>query len=413
MDFLILLALLFISLQVKGQVTSSPYSRYGLGELNRGTFSQNFALGNTSIGLRNPGYINIGNPASYSAFDMTVFEAGLNSNFSNFSSDTTTFNTYQSSFAYLGFGLPIMPWWGMSFGLLPYSSVGYNILHTSQVENIGNVTESYQGAGGINRAYLGNGFKFWKISAGFNASYFFGTLTDERRVSFDTNIPFNTIAINETSVSDFSFDLGLQYKDSLFKKWIISLGAVYGLRTELNANRQEFIATYQSAPAGLQMRDTVLLESSNGKIVLPESFGAGFSLEYGRWMIAGDWKWGKWSDFRNFNQSDSLINNLEYTFGAQFTPDREAVADYWKLVQYRAGLRKRTSYLQLNNTPIMEYGITFGAGLPLRRTRTSVNVGFEIGQRGTKSAELVRERFINFNLGIAINDRWFIKRKYD
>ncbi|HET6243461.1 MAG: hypothetical protein H0V01_07940 [Bacteroidetes bacterium] len=410
----VLVVLSMFCIQLNAQVSSSPYSRYGLGELNKGTFSQNFSLANTAIGLRNPGFINIGNPASYSAFDLTVFEAGLSGNYSEFSSHTSSFTAYNASFAYLGFGLPIMPWWGMSFGLLPFSSTGYNIISEREIENIGAITERYQGSGGINKVYWGNGFNYRKFSAGFNASYFFGTLTKERRIIFDPNsIPFNTKAINETTVSDVNFDFGLQYRDSLSENWIINLGAVYGLRSALNANRQEFVATYKSTPMGEQISDTVTFETNKGEIVLPQNFGAGFSLESKTWLIAGDWKYTQWSDFRNFGSFDSLVNNSEFSIAAQFTPDKNAVASYLKIIQYRAGARYQTGYFQLNNQQITEYGITFGAGLPLRRARTTINIGFEIGQRGTKSEGLIRQQFINFNFGMAINDRWFIKRKYD
>ncbi|MDQ3192958.1 MAG: hypothetical protein M3Q58_15325 [Bacteroidota bacterium] len=407
------IALVLVGFKLDAQVTSSPYSRYGVGDLNRGTFSQNFSLGNTSIGLRNPGFINIGNPASYSSFDLTVFEVGLNSNVSMFTSDTSSFTSYHASFAYLGFGLPITPWWGMSFGVLPFSSIGYNIIHEREIENIGLITERYQGSGGVNKVFWGNGLSYRKFSAGFNASYLFGTLTKERRIIFDPVIPFNTVAINETSVSDFVFDTGIQFRDSLSEKWVINLGAVYGFRSLTNATRQEFVATYESLPVGDQIKDTVVFENVRGNIVLPQSFGAGFSLESSRLLIAGDWKYAQWADFRNFGRSDSLVNNSEFTFGAQFTPDKDAVVSFWKRVQYRAGARYNTGYLQINNQQISEYGITFGAGLPLRRARTTVNVGFEIGQRGTTREGLIREQYINFNFGMAINDKWFIQRKYD
>jgi hypothetical protein len=37
----------------------------------------------------------------------------------------------------------------------------------------------------------------------------------------------------------------------------------------------------------------------------------------------------------------------------------------------------------------------------------------EGGNRGTKKDNLVLEKYIKITLGFTINDRWFIKQKYD
>jgi hypothetical protein len=57
----------------------------------------------------------------------------------------------------------------------------------------------------------------------------------------------------------------------------------------------------------------------------------------------------------------------------------------------------------------------------LRRTRAGngkyvqsmVNFAVEWGQRGTTDRSLLLENYWNFKLGFTLNDRWFIKRKYD
>ena len=45
----------------------SPLTVFGLGDLSEGYFAQNFGIGGTSIAVREPLYINIAKPASYSA----------------------------------------------------------------------------------------------------------------------------------------------------------------------------------------------------------------------------------------------------------------------------------------------------------------------------------------------------------
>ena len=42
-----------------------------------------------------------------------------------------------------------------------------------------------------------------------------------------------------------------------------------------------------------------------------------------------------------------------------------------------------------------------------------VNIGLEIGQRGTTTNGLIKEQFFKATIGFTINDRWFAKPKVD
>ena len=399
--------------------TSSPYSRYGIGDVNQGSFSQNFAMGSTGIALSNPTFVNLLNPASYS-FELTVFEIGLKSNSVQLSNDSLIQNSNNTSLAYLAFGIPLTKWWGVSFGLLPYSSVGYNIGNQEDRLNIGSVQYLYEGSGGINKAYIGNSFKIKeKFSVGFNASYLFGTLNKERRAIYDNSlVPFNTRITNSTVISDFTFDFGVQYKQKLSEKWNLDLGAVYAAEDNINASNHFLAVTYKPGTVNDQIKDTVAFSiDEKGKITLPQSMGFGFSLQRGNnLLIAADYSMKDWSTYKSFGQTDSLKNSSQVSIGAHYTPDPNAVttvSGYWKIIEYRVGIRYADTHLQLKNTPIKEYGISFGTGLPLRRSRSVINIGFELGQRGTTESGLIKEQFINANFGITINDKWFKKRKYD
>jgi hypothetical protein len=423
-------ALWAISLSAFGQVTSSPYSSYGIGLPEAGTFGINRSLGNAGIGIRTPQFINSLNPASYSAFDLTVFEAGIISQYNEFQTQTATATSTDASFAYLGFGLPVLPWWGLSFGLQPFTNVGYNFLATEQSPEFGSFSTAYRGTGGVNKVFLGNGFRYRRMSAGFNANYLFGSVNRDRRVAFDPSIiPLNTIAVDNYFLSDFAFDLGAQYVQPLdtIGKSKLTFGATYGIGTNLNASRQQFIATYSAVPAGDLIRDTVVFRDTKGTFNLPDNFGIGLAFNRGeQWMIAADWRHSRWGAGRSaFGPSDSLANSTDYSFGVQFSPEQDparASQIYYRIIQYRAGFRYNQSHILVRNTQIQEYGITIGVGLPLRRTRAPqlgitrpsvINIGIEAGQRGTLDEGLLRERYIRVNLGLTINDKWFIKRRYD
>ncbi|MCF8339273.1 MAG: hypothetical protein K9I74_14985, partial [Bacteroidales bacterium] len=59
-----------------------------------------------------------------------------------------------------------------------------------------------------------------------------------------------------------------------------------------------------------------------------------------------------------------------------------------------------------------EFGISFGVGLPIKNSQSSINLGVEIGQRGTTDNNLIEENYVKFTLGLAIFERWFLQRKY-
>ena len=62
---------------------------------------------------------------------------------------------------------------------------------------------------------------------------------------------------------------------------------------------------------------------------------------------------------------------------------------------------------------------SIGIHLPLVNSGSfsSINFGTEFGKRGSIDNGLVQEQFVRLKLGLSImpsvNDRWFVKRKYD
>jgi hypothetical protein len=163
LNFFLSVILLFFSLFSFAQATSSPYSRYGLGEINARTYGQGFALGGTTIALQNDTipmfFINTSNPASYAGVQLTTAELGMKYNRVRLESSDTKKNLNNASFGYVSIAFPFKKWWGGSFGLLPYSSVGYNLVDQQEIANIGKVNFKYEGTGGISQAYFGTGLK--------------------------------------------------------------------------------------------------------------------------------------------------------------------------------------------------------------------------------------------------------------
>src|ERR1700743_991798 len=131
----ILLALIAFGAQSQSTATSSsPYSRYGLGDISSGILPQNTAMGGIATATnRINGYNNINplNPASYAFMNLTTIDIGIYSN-TLFLSQTGQTSQTDANFrlSHVAFGIPVTSHSALSFGLMPYSQLGYNYKQT-------------------------------------------------------------------------------------------------------------------------------------------------------------------------------------------------------------------------------------------------------------------------------------------
>jgi len=408
---------LYYSLSAQTIITS-PYSRYGIGDLTANANAWNFSMGGTSIGMRSPYHINFINPASYTAFDSSsfVFEGGVIFNYVQLKTNLQSASRMYSSVGYLTFGFPVTKWWKTTLGLLPYSNVGYNVAFDDVVPEIGRVTRIYSGSGGINRFLWGNGFKLTKnLSIGINASYLFGSMVRESSSTFpDSTYYMNFREANNITVSGLYFDYGIQYTAKLKKDIRLTAGAIFGTNTNVNAKTDLLATTYFTNNGTEYTKDTIRNEpGTRGTITIPLMFGLGLSFEKpDKWIIGADYRWQNWKNYRAFGTNDSLVNSYCFSAGAELIPDINNYTNYFKRVRYRLGLKYNSTYLQLRQKHLNEFAVSLGFGLPIRGMKTGINLSAELGTRGTTQSNLIKETYFNFVIGFSIYERWFIKRKY-
>lgn len=465
-------------------LTNSPYSRYGIGKIQSPGFIQNFSMGGIGIALQNdstaPFYTNVSNPASYTSIRLTTFELGVMSNMEKFETQSSRQSVDNTSLGYLSVAVPVSRWWGSSFGLQPYSYVGYKVSDQSTVDTTGTVNYIYEGSGGVNRFYFGNAIKpFYKyaesflksakykklreaddsekirkierrrrnisnFSMGFNMSYLFGNTKNIRKVEYPaTAQAYNTLITKETNIRDFVFDYGLQQvfeinaalkqnslkndtinkQSSFIRRELqenikIILGMNFSLANNIDAKSDLLTVNYVKENSPI---DTIQYETgTKGKINLPFSIGAGITIKKGeRWTIGSEFATQEWSKFNSFGENGNLKNSKRIAFGGQYIPSKgsDVSASYLKRIHYRAGVRYSNTYLELKDTPINEYGVSLGFGFPLGRNKqlqySMINIAAEVGQLGTTENGLVKEQFVKIVLGFSLNDRWFIKSKFD
>ncbi|KAF0237809.1 MAG: hypothetical protein FD181_1572 [Prolixibacteraceae bacterium] len=399
--------------------TSSPYSRYGLGELHPYSFGRSTALGGASIASRNNEQINLANPASFDAVDSLgfMFEFAVNAKSVQFADNIGKVTANDVNFQYFAMNFQINNRLGTSMGLVPFSDVGYSVVIDQDIENTGPVRTTYYGAGTISNVFLGAAYQPFKfLSVGANLNYYFGLLNRNAEVVFlGASDFYNMQQYKSLRISDFSFDYGLQATIPLKERNKIVLGAVFENNPRYNAFFSDITQKNLASGSTVDQDTLYYIEESKGVIEFPFTYGLGISyVKENKLEINADYYHQPWGEAKFLGTKSNFLTDLnKFAIGAEWIPDKFSIKSYTSRIAYRAGVRYEQTYLIFNNRQITDFGITFGVGLPVYRSKSTINVAAELGKKGTKEENLVQENYFRLNLMVNLYDLWFIKRRFD
>jgi hypothetical protein len=412
--------------------TASPYSFYGIGSLKFKGTVENRSMGGLSI-YRDSIHMNLRNPASFTGPNLLMFNnesrpvkytVGGSYSSTNLKSDSGTANVSSTTFDYLALNFPVGKF-GVALGLMPYTAVGYK-LETENDE--GFTTNRFNGEGGLNKAFLGVAYSITdNLSVGVNAQYNFGNIQNsaiEFRFDNDGNRLFaQSKENNRSDLSGLNFDFGVYYISKLNNSLELTTALTFTPKANITSQNQRSFSTVNVGNSGQEsVTNTIevdleaqgLLETD---LVLPSSFSFGAGLGQPRkWFVGAEYESQNTSTFENVLYQTSATNyedGSRFSLGGFFIPEYNSFNSYIKRLVYRAGLRVEKTGLNIENESINEFGISFGVGIPVGDFGSNANLGLEIGRRGTTNSNLIQENFINFQISLSLNDRWFQKRKYD
>lgn len=421
-NYVFLVVFLFLSTISLSQIsTSSPYSRFGLGNLSSSISAQQSALGGSSVVYFNSNSINSENPATYSSFEPNsfLFSTALNSSVHNFETSTQSQNESNTTFSHVMIGFPINKYFKVSSGLLPYSSVGYNLDYMDYETWLeDSVSVSSAGNGGLSKYYFGTSVQLHKtLSIGINASYLFGGLSRNKTADFNSDNIFDVSSVDRTNITGISYETGLLFNTEISKDKYVAFALSFQNSTNLDA-KQTLLGTTYDNTTSLVIKDTFQNVIQKATIVMPSKISVGASYNSEKLLLVANYSSQNWADYQFLIdgvavEEDNLKNSMCYSGGIQFTPDYNAHNKYWKKIQYRMGGRYNKTYLNLRNNQLTETSLTLGLGLPINRTNTFYNFSMEIGKKGTTEDNLIKEQFIRFTFGVTFKGIWFVKRKYD
>lgn len=412
--------------------TKSPYSQYGLGALADQSQGFSRGMGGVGLALRRGNIANSLNPAAYSAIDSLtmIFDVGMSGQLTNYEENGTRVNASGANFEYAVGTFRLMPNVGVSFGLLPFSNIGYdytaeNFLDTSN----GTIYEAYSGSGGMRQVFVGAGWLIAKpLSVGVNMGYLWGSYTRSVTTSTSTGTSsyINSLSkVCTASVSSYNLQVGLQWEQRLGKKDAVTLGATMTLGHKLGSDPEYMIINSNTLTSN---RDTTTLVAHNG-LSLPTTYGAGAAWNHqDKLTVEADVTLQKWggidmpdydSSTHSYAQRSGLLKDRwKVALGADYVPDQQS-RKYLNRVHYRMGASYATPYYYINRQDgPKELSVSAGFGLPLQNSwntranmRPVLNISAQWAHASAK--DLIAENTFRINIGLTFNERWFAKWKVD
>jgi hypothetical protein len=401
--------------------TKSPYSQYGLGILSDQSQGFNRGMSGLFQGIRNGNQVNMQNPASYSAVDSLsmIFDAAVSGQFTQFKEGNAKINAKTANFEYATALFRVLPKFGVSLGIVPYTNIGYDFTTVEKVvdSSLSALTD-YEGSGGLHQVYIGLGFELFKgFSLGANMSYLWGGY--ERSVlAFSSEDDASSLYKGyNTDISSYKLDIGAQYRQRLSKYDVLTVGATFGLGHKLG---DDAVMTIRNM--NLSVGDTTKITNA---FALPTSIGGGFTVNHKNSLTIGaDYLLQRWSavDHPMTNpktgkyelMSGFYKDRHKVTVGADWIPDRMA-RGFFKRVHYKVGASYATPYYKINGQDgPKEITVSAGLGIPLVNAwnnRSTLNVSFQWVNQSAKN--LITDNTFRVTIGLTFNERWFAKWKVE
>ena len=405
--------------------TNSPYSQYGLGQLSEQSGGFNRGMNGLALGFHEHNQVNHLNPASYSEIDSLtfIFDVGMSGQVTNFKEGGKKLNANNADFEYAVAAFRAFRHLGVSFGILPYTNVGYNYSQTVEL-NDGNktvATNTYSGTGGIHLVYLGAGWQPLRgLSIGANVGYLWGGYTRTVVNSYSDSYANSLVKRYTADVRNYKLDFGLQYTAKLSKKDELTIGLSYSLGHEIGGEPLLEIVS-QNTQTGVA--DTTSSANSGNKLQLeiPHSYGVGFMYNHNNKVKVGvDYNLQQWSKVKHpvsvggdgavlYQMAEGMFNDRhKITLG---TESRSFI----KRIRYRAGVSYTSPYLKIGNQDgPKEFSASVGFGIPIMNAYNSRSILNISGKWvNLKAGQFITENTFMLNIGLTFNERWFAKWKVE
>jgi len=411
------LLLLFVLQFLKSyaQNMNSPYSVYGIGDIEHKYYNRTSGLAGTGLALNSSSYLINNNPASIAGLERSLLVSSIEATgkTSEYQGDPTNItNNVNRDFWIKGisFGIKVNKLWASSIGFSQFSNVNYKFTGSRTVEgSTDTYSTTYEGHGGLNDYHWTNAFSLGKhFSVGVKSSIIAGSINQIETI--------NALYLNSTlstNVKDYAgtarFQFGALYKMKLSKKLDVSFGGLYSAKTKIISERT--ISVFQND-------ESIIEDEITGykRFWLPAIYAGGIAfsrkLNDRTTTFAADYKYENWESLRIKGDGWRLISSHKLSAGIEFSKHEKKINTSFEKKFYQAGAFIHKSYLRINGQPLNEYGITAGMGGIVGKN-LPYSLSVEAGSRGTTTSGLIKETYFQFTIAFSLRDYIFSKgRKY-
>ncbi len=436
---------LIAGVSLSQKITNSPFSAHGLGEVGGLDHPVFVGFGNATITLNDSAVVNYYNPATYSTLreHIPLFSLGISSKTSVYSENGYHARNTVSAIQHFTLAFPIAKYFGLAFGLKPYSARGYEF-SVRLKEGNDSLKYVYLGNGSINEAFVGFSAKTKKykgasLALGGNLGYIFGALEKTRKSGLivgSSSTLSGGVSTNRIRTKAIRYTLGMIYEQSITQNHQFAVAFTLEPSQKFSASFEDYLY-YSPNIDNPNVYDTLIENSTKGYVTnIP-------TMKYG---LRYDWKFkgrknhrnplnsilslhlnyaeADWSRFENSNEANhNLTSSSKISFGIEYQPEiaylrKRTMLKFYHRLRYRAGLFNVSTPYMINGNQVINFGTTFGIGIPIatQNSLSNINIGFSMGAKGTSNPNELREKYYGISLGVSIApgaDKWFIKRKLD
>lgn len=410
----------FLSAQTIG---NSPYAAFGIGDVKYDNTTDVNAMGGITTAYIwdfNNGF-NFSNPAANKNLDLTTIkvEATNENNFFKSDFDNTSVTKHSSYLSNLSIAFPLSPKVKFGLGYQPYSSKKYSVLVQDALP--ANVTRAnfFRGEGTVSTMQAALGYQITpEFALGFRTNFYFGNLYDINEIAY-TNAELINGYETKNKINTFNFTLGTAYQKRFGLDRKLTLGATYTFGNTGQMDTQYTNSTYYYGNGDTKNNISIIDEDfSTDKNLIPMEFsvGAGYGRD-AKWFLGTQFDYKKGETIQFLGQPFTNENSYRVAAGGWYLPNYNNFRSYFSRVTYRYGAYYEKGNLSLNGTDINQFALTGGVTLPFENRSASrmsgIDIGVEIGKRGTLENNMIRQNFVNFRVGLNFADKWFQKRLYD
>ncbi len=404
-------------------IGNSPYAAFGIGDVKYDNTTDVSAMGGISTA-----YIwdfnnnfNFSNPAANKNMELTTVkvEATNENNFFKSNYDNMNVTKHSTYLSNITIAFPISSKIKFGLGYQPYSSKKYSILNKETLADETIKANLFRGEGTLSTVQAAFSYQASpELGFGLRTNFYFGNLYDINELTYSNAELINGYE-TKNKIKTFNFTLGSAYQKKYGTDKKLTLGATYTFGTTGKMETNYTNSTYYYTDGVTKNNVSIIDEDfSSDKNLIPMEFslGAGYGRDT-KWFIGTQFDFKKGETIQFLGQPFANENSYRIAAGGWFLPNYNNFRNYFSRVTYRYGAYYEKGNLAINGTNINQFALTGGVTLPFENRSASrmsgIDLGVEIGKRGTLDNNLIRQNFINLKVGINFADKWFVKRLYD